>query len=70
MIQYAVTRKDRDWSVFRDGEALTGHLSRSAAIQMAKDLAFEAETRGDAVEVLIQGYYGEMDRKFTGVADA
>ena len=70
MIQYAVTRKDGDWTVFRDGEALTRDLSRSAAIQMAKDLAFDAEIRGLAVEVLIQGYYGEIARRFTGVAEA
>ena len=70
MIQYAVTQKDGDWTVFCDGEPLTGDLSRSAAIQLAKDLAFDAETRGLAVEVLIQGYYGEMARKFTGLAEA
>jgi hypothetical protein len=43
-------------------------MSRSAAIQMAKDLAFEAEERGDTVELLIQGYYGDMSRRLTGGA--
>jgi hypothetical protein len=33
---------------------------------MAKDLAFEAEERGETVELLIQGYYGELSRKVTG----
>ena len=69
MVQYAVTLKDGDWTVFCDGQPVAGDLSRSAAIQMAKDLAFEAEERGEAVELLVQGYYGEMSRKVTGVAD-
>ena len=69
MVQYAVTLKDGDWTVFRDGEPVAGDLSRSAAIEMAKDLAFKAEERGEAVELLIQGYYGEMSRKVTGVAE-
>jgi hypothetical protein len=66
MVQYAVAMKGGDWTVFRDGEPMAGDLSRSAAIQMAKDLAFEAEERGESVELLIQGYYGEMSRKLTG----
>ncbi|TAL37929.1 hypothetical protein [Phenylobacterium sp.] len=66
MVQYAVAQKDRDWTVFRDGQPLAGDLSRSAAVQMAKDLAFEAEARGEAVELLIQGYYGELSRRVTG----
>jgi hypothetical protein len=69
MVQYAVTLKEGDWTVFRDGEALEHGMSRSAAIQMAKDLAFEAEERGDPVELLIQGYYGEMSRRLTGGGD-
>ncbi len=66
MVQYAVTLKQGDWTVFRDGEPVAGDLSRSAAVQMAKDLAFEAEERGEPVELLIQGYYGEMSRRVTG----
>ena len=69
MVQYAVTLKNGDWTVFCDGEAMERGLSRSAAIQMAKDLAFEAEERGESVELLIQGYYGDMSRKLTGTAD-
>ena len=69
MVQFAVTKKDGDWTVFRDGEPLAGDLSRSAAVQMAKDLAFEAEERGESVELLIQGYYGELSRRVTGSAD-
>jgi len=66
MVQYAVTLKDGDWTVFRDGAPIERGLSRSAAIQMAKDLAFEAEERGDTVELLIQGYYGDMSRRLSG----
>jgi len=69
MVQYAVTLKDGDWTVFKDGEPIERGLTRSAAIQMAKDLAFEAEERGETVELLIQGYYGEMSRKLTGGTD-
>ena len=66
MVQYAVTLKDGDWTVFRDGSAIEHGLSRSAAVQMAKDLAFEAEEAGEGVELLIQGYYGDLSRRLTG----
>ncbi|HEX2558448.1 hypothetical protein [Phenylobacterium sp.] len=66
MVQYAVALKNGEWSVFQDGEVLAHDLTRSAAIQMAKEMAFEAEERGDTVELLIQGYYGELTRKVSG----
>jgi hypothetical protein len=66
MVQYAVTLKDGDWTVFINGEAIEHGLSRSGAIQMAKDMAFDAEERGETVELLIQGYYGEVARKLSG----
>lgn len=69
MVQFAVTLKDGDWTVFNDGKPVAGDLSRSAAVQMAKDLAFEAEERGETVELLIQGYYGELSRRVTGPAE-
>jgi hypothetical protein len=69
MVQYAVTLKDGDWTVFRDGEPIERGLTRSAAIQMAKDLAFEAEERGDTVELLVQGYFGDLSRRLSGGAD-
>jgi hypothetical protein len=69
MVQYAVTLKNGDWTVFRDGEAMERGMTRSAAIQLAKDLAFDAEERGEAVELLIQGYYGEMSRRLSGGGD-
>jgi hypothetical protein len=69
MVQYAVAKKGTDWIVFLDGQPVEQGLSRSAAIQMAKIMAFEAEERGDAVELLIQGYYGDLSRKLTGGPD-
>ena len=69
MVQYAVTLKDGDWTVFRDGQPIEHGMTRSAAIQMAKDLAFEAEEQGDTVELLIQDYYGDLSRRVTGVED-
>ena len=69
MVQYAVTLKAGDWTVFCDGEPIERGLSRSAAIQVAKNLAFEAEEAGQTVELLIQGYYGDLNRKLTGGTD-
>ena len=69
MVQYAVTLKEGDWTVFKDGEAIERGLTRSAAIQLAKDMAFDAEENGDTVELLIQGYYGDMSRRLSGGAD-
>ena len=70
MVQYAVTLKDGDWTVFNDGQPVASDLSRSSAVQMAKDMAFEAEARGETVELLIQGYYGDLSRKLTGSPEA
>lgn len=69
MVQYAVTLKDGDWTVFKDGAAVEHDLTRSAAIQMAKIMAFEAEERGETVELLIQGYYGDVSRRVTGAGE-
>jgi len=69
MVQYAVTLKDGDWTVFQDGEVRATGLTRSAAIEQAKALAFDAEERGETVELLIQGYYGDLSRRITGARD-
>lgn len=66
MVQYAVTLKEGDWTVFRDGEPLARGMSRSAAVEMAEGLAFDAEERGEKVELLIQEYTGELGRKVSG----
>lgn len=66
MVQYAVTKKSGEWTVFRDAEPILSGVTRSAAIEHAKSLAYDAEERGEDVEVLIQGYHGQLDRKVTG----
>jgi hypothetical protein len=66
MTQFAVTLKNGEWTVFRDGEPVTSGLSRSAAIEMAEGLAFDAEERGESVELLIQDYTGALGRKVSG----
>lgn len=66
MVQYAVTLKDAEWTVFQDGEPLAHGLTRSAAVKLAQDLAFAAEGRGERVEMLVQDYYGEMQRTHSG----
>ena len=66
MVQYAVTLKEGDWTVFRDGQPMAHGMSRSAAVEMAETLAFEAEERGESVELLIQAYTGELGRKLSG----
>ncbi|HET9159043.1 MAG TPA: DUF2188 domain-containing protein [Caulobacteraceae bacterium] len=66
MVQYAVTMKDGEWTVFRDGKPITKGLSRSAAVEMAEELAYEAEERNEPVELLIQGYTGDLQRKLSG----
>lgn len=66
MVQYAVTLKDGDWTVFHDGKPIASGLSRSAAVEMAEGLAFEAEERHEPVELLIQGYVGEVQRRLSG----
>ena len=66
MVQYAVTLKQGDWTVFKDGQSVAAGMSRSAAVQMAEGLAFDAEERGETVELLIQDYTGELAHKTSG----
>jgi hypothetical protein len=66
MVQYAVAQKDAEWTLFRDGTPIRRGLSRSAAIELAEMLAFRAEAAGDEVEILIQGYTGELTERHSG----
>ncbi len=66
MVQYAVALKEGDWTVFLDGDPVAKGLSRSAAVEMAEELAFDAEERGETVELLVQGYTGELGRRLSG----
>jgi len=66
MVQFAVTLKDAEWTVFKDGEPLRSGMSRSEAVAMAEDLAYDAEKAGEDVELLIQGYTGELTQRRSG----
>ncbi len=66
MVQYAVTLKQGDWTVFKDGEAIAAGMSRSAAVELAEGYAFDAEERGESVELLIQDYTGSLSHKVSG----
>jgi len=67
--QFAVVLKDQVWTVFKDAEVVQTYLTRSAAIEAAENLAFAAETRGEAVDLVIQDYYGAVTEKHSGRAD-
>ncbi|HEY3800119.1 MAG TPA: DUF2188 domain-containing protein [Caulobacteraceae bacterium] len=66
MVQYAVTQKSGEWTVFRDGSELAHGMSRSAAIEVAEALAFQAEESGEDVELLIQDYVGLLGERHSG----
>jgi hypothetical protein len=65
-VQLAVIKKDGEWSVFRNGEVLESGGSRSACIESAESIAFDAEERGEAVELVIQDYLGELKTRYSG----
>ena len=66
MIQFAVTTKDAEWTVFRDAKALAHGMSRSEAVKLAEELAYEAEEAGDDVQLLIQDYTGQLKARYSG----
>lgn len=66
MVQFAVTLKNAEWTVFKDGVPIAQGMSRSKAVAMAEDLAFAAEEAGDDVDLLVQGYTGELIERHSG----
>jgi hypothetical protein len=66
MIQIAVLMKDGEWAVFQNGAMLERGARRSACIERAEAMAFEAEKRGEAVELIVQDYLGEVKTRMTG----
>jgi len=68
MKQFAVTQRNGEWTVFDGDEVLQSGLSRSAALQMAEKLAFDAEEQGEDVKLVIQDYTGEMRTRQSGGA--
>jgi hypothetical protein len=65
MVQFAVTQKDGEWTVFRDGEVVASGMSRSRAIEQAETLAHDATEAGEETELLVQGYTGELATRHT-----
>lgn len=63
MLQYAVTLKGGEWSLFRNGDVLMRGMSRSRAVERAEDLAAEAREAGEEVELLLQDYFGLLTRR-------
>ncbi len=60
MLRLAVTTKDGEWTIFRDGTVVDFGMSRSRAIEAAEDLAHAAATAGEDVELLVQDYFGQL----------
>ncbi len=65
MVQFAVTQKEGEWTVFRDGEAVFSGMSRSRAVEQAETLAHDATEAGEETELLIQDYTGELVTRHT-----
>jgi hypothetical protein len=65
-MQLAVIKKDGEWSVLRDGQVVRSGASRSACIEAAEAMAFDAEVRGEAVELVVQDYLGHLKTRYSG----
>jgi hypothetical protein len=66
MKQFAVTLKDGEWTVFRDAKPVARGMSRSEAVNLAEELAYDAEASGDDVEILVQDYTGQLKARYSG----
>jgi len=66
VVQYAVTLKDAEWTVFKDGKVIAQGMSRSRAIEEAQRLAQDAIDADENVELVVQGYTGELSSRRTG----
>ena len=66
MVQFAVTLKDGEWTVFKDAKPAAQGMSRSDAVALAEELAYEAEAQGEDVQLLIQDYTGELKARYSG----
>jgi hypothetical protein len=69
MVQFAVIQKDAQWAVLKDGEVIEHELSRSQAIRIGEQLAFENEATTE-VELVVQDYTGELRNRYSGDEDA
>jgi hypothetical protein len=68
MVQFAVTLKDAEWTVFKDAKPVANGMSRSEAVTLAEELAYEAEKAGEDVQMLVQDYIGELKARYSGGA--
>ena len=66
MRQFAVTLKNGEWTVFRDAKPVAHGMSRSQAIKLAEEMAYEAEASGEDVQLLVQDYTGELKARYSG----
>jgi hypothetical protein len=69
VVQFAVILKDREWTIYKDAVPLRPYLTRSAAIEAAEAMAFEAEEAGEAVDLVIQDYHGGVAERHSGDED-
>ena len=60
VVQFAVTQKDGEWTVFRDGQVVAQGMSRSRAIEQAETLAHDAAEAGEPAELVVQDYTGQL----------
>jgi hypothetical protein len=65
-MQIAVLLKDRAWIVLRDGGILATAVTRSAALDLAHALRFQAEAEGRQVEFVAQDPRGELKTRWSG----
>jgi hypothetical protein len=66
MIQIAVIQQAGEWRISRDGQVMGTGVTRSAAIELAQGLAFQAAEGGQQVELLVQGLSGELAQRYLG----
>jgi hypothetical protein len=65
-MQIAVIRKAGEWIILRDALPLGAGVTRSAAIEIAHALRFQAEAQGEAVEFVVQDLIGGLTARYSG----
>lgn len=65
-MQVAVIQKDGGWTVMRDGSLLATAVTRSAALELAHALRFQAEAEGHQVEFISQEPMGVLKTRWSG----
>ena len=66
MVQIAVIQQAGEWKIQRDASLLGSGVTRSAAIELAQALAFQAAEQGQEVELLIHGLTGQLEHRYLG----